>query len=183
MNLTLYLFKAAGDPKVFNVRDGKTIIGRREDCDLRIPLSQVSRKHAMLLVQEGGVSIRDLGSVNGTFVNNQRVSEQKLAAGDHIVIGPVVFTVQIDGKPEKVPRIKTRIESRQSVMDESDVRQTVPSGSRENAGSHADDLVMGGEDEDPISALELLAGTGDTRQIDLEDSDIDIDLTMDDSDI
>jgi pSer/pThr/pTyr-binding forkhead associated (FHA) protein len=179
MNLTLYLFKAAGDPKVFNVRKGKTIIGRREDCDLRIPLSQVSRKHAMLLVQEGAVSIRDLGSVNGTFVNNERVSEQKLAAGDHIVIGPVVFTVQIDGKPEKVPRIKTRIESR-SVMDESDVRQTVPPGLRDSTGSQGDQLVTD-EDEDPISALELLAGTGDTRQIDLEDSDID--LTMDDSDI
>lgn len=174
MNLSLYLFKAAGDPKIFNVREGKTIIGRREDCELRIPLGQVSRKHAMLLLQPDGASIRDLGSVNGTFVNNQRVTEQKLSPGDHIVIGPVVFTVQIDGKPEKVPRIKTRIESRQSVMEESDIRQTVPPGVGQGGG-----VVESADDEDPISALELLAGTGDTRQIDLEDSDID--LTMEDS--
>jgi len=178
MNLSLYLFKASGDPKVFKVPEGKTIIGRREDCDLRIPLSQVSRKHAMLLVQPDGARIRDLGSVNGTFVNNKRVSEQKLEPGDHIVIGPVVFTVQIDGKPEKIPRVKTRIESRQPALGENDLRETVPPGARQGGGRSGSGLPPD-EGEDPISALELLAGTGDTKSIDLESSDID--LTMDDS--
>jgi pSer/pThr/pTyr-binding forkhead associated (FHA) protein len=134
----------------------------------------------MLLLQADSAQIRDLGSVNGTFVNNNRVSsEQKLGPGDHIVIGPVVFTVQIDGKPDKVPRVKTRIESRQPVIGESDLRETVPPDAQQRGGQAGKGAPAEEEEEDPISALELLAGTGDTKQIDLEGSDID--LTMEDS--
>src|SRR3990167_8639485 len=120
MNLLLYMFKSTGEPKAFHIEQGRTVIGRRDDCDLRIPLSQISRKHAIITVEEKRAVLKDLGSINGTYINNKRVADQEeLRAGDHIVIGPVVFTVQIDGEPPEVRRVRTRLESRQGGPGES----------------------------------------------------------------
>jgi pSer/pThr/pTyr-binding forkhead associated (FHA) protein len=47
------------------------------------------------------VTIRDLGSSNGTYLNQERVDEAKLSAGDLVAIGSLVFLVQIDGSPEE----------------------------------------------------------------------------------
>jgi hypothetical protein len=53
-------------------------------------------------VEENKVTLRDLGSSNGTFLNEKKVSEATLKAGDRVKIGPVYFTVQIDGIPEEI---------------------------------------------------------------------------------
>ena len=76
-----------------------TVIGRREDCDLRIPLGEISRKHARLVRDGDSLRLEDLGSSNGTYLNGQRVQESVLNPGDSIQIGPVVFVLQIDGNP------------------------------------------------------------------------------------
>src|SRR5438045_2352558 len=76
-----------------------TVIGRREDCDLRIPLGEVSRKHCRILRDGDSLKLEDLGSSNGTFLNGQRVQEALLSPGDTIQVGPVVFVLQIDGQP------------------------------------------------------------------------------------
>jgi pSer/pThr/pTyr-binding forkhead associated (FHA) protein len=176
MNLLLYMFKSSGEPKAFHIERGKTVIGRRDDCDLRIPLSQISRRHAILTVDEKQALLKDLGSVNGTYVNNKRISEQTLQAGDHIVIGPVVFTVQIDGQPSEVRRVRTRLESRQGVLGASGIL----AGPAEPAKTSDSDFGLNlSEGEDPISELEAMAGSDDTRQIDLDSSDYD--LSLDDS--
>ncbi len=77
-----------------------TVIGRREDCDLRIPVGDVSRKHCRLVRTDDGIRIEDLGSSNGTYVNGQRVQESELSAGDQVGVGPVQFIVQINGVPD-----------------------------------------------------------------------------------
>jgi len=61
------------------------------------------------------VTIRDLGSSNGTYVNNQKISEQEIAPGDHIVIGQVVLTARINGQPADVKPVYTRLEERSPV--------------------------------------------------------------------
>jgi pSer/pThr/pTyr-binding forkhead associated (FHA) protein len=76
-----------------------TVIGRREDCDLRIPLGEISRKHCRLVRDEETLRLEDLGSSNGTYHNGQRIQESVLAAGDTVQIGPVVFVLQLDGVP------------------------------------------------------------------------------------
>jgi pSer/pThr/pTyr-binding forkhead associated (FHA) protein len=76
-----------------------TVIGRREDCDLRIPLGEVSRKHCRLIKDGDVVRLEDLGSSNGTYHNGQRVQEAVLTPGDNVQVGPVTFVVQIDGLP------------------------------------------------------------------------------------
>ena len=56
----------------------------------------VSRKHAEIRRQEDGFSIHDLGSMNGTYVNRERVDQTKLAPGDEVQIGKfrLVFFVR-----------------------------------------------------------------------------------------
>ena len=76
-----------------------TVIGRREDCDLRIPLGDVSRKHCRVVRDGEILKIEDLGSSNGTYLNGQRVQEALLSPGDSIQVGPVVFVLQVDGEP------------------------------------------------------------------------------------
>lgn len=110
MDVRLVMFKENGERKAFSLSGEKAIIGRQEDCDLRIPLGVVSRRHCELILGQDELVLRDLGSSNGTYVNNQRViDETKIKPGDHLVVGPVVFTVQIDGKPAKLRRVRTRL--------------------------------------------------------------------------
>jgi pSer/pThr/pTyr-binding forkhead associated (FHA) protein len=106
MKVLLYLLKKEGNAKPFQLPSDVTLIGRRQDCDLCIPLSVVSRKHCELNMDQNRLMIRDLGSRNGTFVNGQKVEEARLNPGDQIQLGPVTFIVQIDGLPEQIAGIK-----------------------------------------------------------------------------
>jgi pSer/pThr/pTyr-binding forkhead associated (FHA) protein len=100
MQVVLVMFRAEGDKRSFSVTRDVTVIGRREDCDLRIPVSEVSRKHCRIIKDGDSIRAEDLGSSNGTFHNGQRISGSvELAPGDSVQVGPVVFVLQIDGNP------------------------------------------------------------------------------------
>lgn len=100
MQVVLVMFRAEGDRRSFSVTKEVTLIGRREDCDLRIPVSEVSRKHCRIIVEDEIVRAEDLGSSNGTFHNGQRISGSvTLEPGDSVQVGPVVFVLQVDGHP------------------------------------------------------------------------------------
>jgi len=75
-----------------------TVLGRGDKCDLRIPVESVSKRHCQLHYDGKVLNIRDLGSRNGTMVNGRTIEQAVLNPGDHIEIGPLKFTVQIDGK-------------------------------------------------------------------------------------
>ncbi len=82
------------------VKGPKFFIGRAEDCHLRPASDQVSRHHCVILVAADAVSIRDLGSRNGTFVNGKQISPQcRLRSGDRVVVGQLDFDIQIVGMP------------------------------------------------------------------------------------
>jgi pSer/pThr/pTyr-binding forkhead associated (FHA) protein len=103
MNANLVLLKKNGTHKAFPLTGNVTVIGRRDDCDLRIPLPTVSRRHCVLNLNKDSMELRDLGSHCGTFVNDKRVDDQTtVKAGDYLRIGPLTFVCQIDGKPEKI---------------------------------------------------------------------------------
>ena len=99
MQVALFMFAPDGQRRRFPLNRDVTIVGRREDCDLRIPLTEVSRKHCRIIKDELGLRLEDLGSSNGTFHNGSRIQESTIQPGDRIQIGPVVFTAQIDGQP------------------------------------------------------------------------------------
>ena len=67
------------------------VIGRDSNCSLAIDDDSVSRRHATVEWKDDGYVVRDLGSTNGTFVNDQRVQEQKLSAGDRVRFGKNIF--------------------------------------------------------------------------------------------
>jgi len=108
MDVNLVLFKKDGSQKAFSVASDTTIIGRRHDCDLCIPLMVVSKRHCQLNQNKESVKIRDLDSRNGTFLNGKRINETTVQPGDYIRIGPLTFLLQIDGEPEKIVPPKPR---------------------------------------------------------------------------
>ena len=101
MKVVLVMFKD-GKRRDFPVTKPKTIIGRRSDADLRIPTGDVSREHCTISLNGRDLTVRDNGSTNGTFVNGKQLAEARLKAGDKLSVGPVVFTVQIDGMPPTI---------------------------------------------------------------------------------
>jgi pSer/pThr/pTyr-binding forkhead associated (FHA) protein len=68
-------------------------IGRALECDISILEPALSRKHAELELMSSGLTIRDLGSVNGTFVNGKKISETRLQDGDVLQFGKIRFIV------------------------------------------------------------------------------------------
>jgi DNA-binding winged helix-turn-helix (wHTH) protein len=67
---------------------GETLVGRGEQCGVRLASTQVSRVHARVHADEGGVSIVDQGSKNGTWVNGERRATLTLLKdGDDIIFG------------------------------------------------------------------------------------------------
>ncbi len=78
------------------------VIGRSSDLDMVLIEDMVSRKHAKITLQEGAITIADLGSTNGTFVNGEKVKKAQLKEGDRVLIGTSILklvTVQRSAQP------------------------------------------------------------------------------------
>jgi pSer/pThr/pTyr-binding forkhead associated (FHA) protein len=99
MQVVLVMFRGEGERRSFSITRDVTVVGRREDCDFRIPLGEISRKHCRIIKDEETLKVEDLGSSNGTFHNGERVQACELSPGDTLQIGSVAFVVQIDGAP------------------------------------------------------------------------------------
>lgn len=92
--MTLRLLSADGSI-TFDLRPGLTLVlGRALSCDLPVLDPTISRKHAELVVEPARVTVRDLGSSNGTFFHGQRVTEARLTPGDRVVFGKVSFELR-----------------------------------------------------------------------------------------
>jgi pSer/pThr/pTyr-binding forkhead associated (FHA) protein len=103
MDMHLVLIKKDGQRRAFPLVAGLSIIGRHPNCDLRIPLMEISRRHCQIDCHNGLFALRDLGSFNGTFVNGERIEETQLKPGDHIQIGPLTFVLETAAAAEKPP--------------------------------------------------------------------------------
>lgn len=162
MPVTLVMFDKEGHRRDFPLHKGPNTIGRKNDCDIRIPASDVSRLHAEVIVDDNGATVRDLGASNGTFVNYQRVTEEDLEPGDFLTIGPVTFTLQIDGEPddEELAEIREQLMTR--------MRAAAGVGPRIKTSEH---VRSTDEEIDPIAALEALASSADQTSIEPEDEE------------
>jgi len=92
------------------VRGPEFIIGRAEECHLRPNSRQISRRHTAITIADGTVKVRDLGSSNGTFVNDEKIEgERQLRSGDKLAVGPLQFEVQLDIKVggRKRPKVQS----------------------------------------------------------------------------
>src|SRR5580658_4770983 len=80
-------------PSVDLVKD-MTLVGRDEDCDIRLDHKSISKLHCVIVKTDGLLLIRDLGSTNGTRVNGQRVRRAALLPNDQLNIASLRFKVQ-----------------------------------------------------------------------------------------
>ena len=97
------------------------VIGRANDCTIQLPAdfmhSGVSRHHCLLEIDPPSIQVRDLGSLNGTFVNGQEIGQhsanrmrkesptlmspaREMKVGDELQVGGVVFRVGVAGMGE-----------------------------------------------------------------------------------
>ena len=76
----------------FEVGGLRTLIGRSPDCHVFLDDVTVSRRHAEMVRQDDRFEIRDLGSLNGTFVNRHRIENIVLSPDDEVQIGKYRMT-------------------------------------------------------------------------------------------
>jgi pSer/pThr/pTyr-binding forkhead associated (FHA) protein len=138
MNLVLVMFTEKGERRDFPVTRTRTLIGRTTECDLQIPLSDVSRRHCELRIKNDKVAVRDLGSSNGTYINKKRIQQEEIEAGETLTIGPVIFTVVINDVPEVIKPIPTILQHKKKKSD-----STAATAPKEDTGSV--DLAGSGE--------------------------------------
>jgi pSer/pThr/pTyr-binding forkhead associated (FHA) protein len=157
MQADLVIFKKNGKCIEIPIKTGVTVVGRRPECDVRIPVGIVSRKHCRIVKKDDQFVLQDLGSANGTFLNSKRIMEEVITAGDRISIGTFHFTVRIDGKPENIqpPEESTPNPKNQSQGANASHGSTIEDFPGENNTSEADNSPAA--DADPLAELEPLA--------------------------
>lgn len=87
----------------FPVTEQSCIIGRDPGCQLPVGFPTVSRRHCEVWAEDDKIYVRDLDSVNGTFVNGSRIRKQRLDPGDLLQVGPLILQlVRAVGEGEQV---------------------------------------------------------------------------------
>ena len=121
MLVKLKVLQGSKAGKLLTVQGSQMLIGREEGCDLRPRTELISRKHCLIRVTDSQVSIKDLDSRNGTYVNDKQVEgEHGLKEGDQLRIGPLLFEVVINAAvSEKRPEVKNVAEAVQRTAEDS----------------------------------------------------------------
>jgi len=96
------------------------VIGRSSELDMVLVEEMVSRKHARIALSDGVISIEDLGSTNGTFVNGEKVDRGTLKEGDRVLIGTNILKVMAvaddgDQKLDLKAMVAGRVTARQKM--------------------------------------------------------------------
>lgn len=87
-------------------RHPRVRVGRRRDNDLSLADEAVSQQHCEFVSEQGFFVVRDLGSHNGTFVNERRIGEARLRDGDEVRIGGTRIQVALQGRVRKPPGVR-----------------------------------------------------------------------------
>jgi len=87
------------DLENFPLDPGTYIAGRSKKCDLVVADHTISRRHAEITVTDKTVTVRDLRSRNGVFIDKQRVQSSLLVAGQFLRLGRIVFLLAREGTP------------------------------------------------------------------------------------
>ena len=142
MQVVLIMFRSDGERRSFSLPKDTTVIGRREDCDLRIPLAEVSRKHCRFIIEGDTLRLEDMGSSNGTFHNGERIQSAVVQPGDTVQVGPCIFVIQIDGVPSD-EEIQAAPAEEAPTADTASTTAVARAEEEEEAPAHADDDMLG----------------------------------------
>jgi pSer/pThr/pTyr-binding forkhead associated (FHA) protein len=152
------------------------LIGRSTECNLRLASGLVSRRHCKLLISDEQVAVIDLGSSNGTFLNEDKITpkvEVPIPAGSELTIGPARFIVQYDD-----PTAETHIRRGASAASESEAEEPV-AGTRltpeETPTADALPVHSGSSTDSPESDS---PATAESEEGDLEISDEELEALL-----
>jgi pSer/pThr/pTyr-binding forkhead associated (FHA) protein len=94
------ILKTLRNRRVLTIRRPVALVGRAKGCSVRIPENDVSRRHCRIRQKDGFVVIEDLRSLNGTYVNGERITGARaVRPGDAVEIGPLRFIVGYELSP------------------------------------------------------------------------------------
>ncbi len=100
--ITITILAGPEQGHIFKIARPSTTLGRSNTCEVMITDPLVSRQHCQILLGMGGISLRDLGSTNGTFLNGARVTESPLRNQDVISIGGTRLRFAVEVSKETV---------------------------------------------------------------------------------
>jgi DNA-binding CsgD family transcriptional regulator len=89
------------NPPRFSVASGVFVVGRSSGCDLVVRHSSVSRRHAEIQVLGDNVTVVDLESRNGTYVDGERIESCELVVGQKVTFGGVPFVLMSDDSADE----------------------------------------------------------------------------------
>lgn len=128
------------------------VAGAREQVNLKLPSSLVSRSHALFVADRDSIYLRDLASRNHTYLNNEQIREAVLRNGDVIGLGPLTFRCQ-SGFDRSEDRAEVHAPPAE-LRDESNGSSFPLSGRTSLIGSRRDcDILLRGDDVDPAHAV------------------------------
>ena len=165
MHVKLKVLRGASAGKEIPVSATKFYIGRSEECQLRANSDAISRRHCLIAVTDQGVTIRDLGSRNGTYVNGVKIAaETRIQMGDQLRVGPLEFLVSQLAAPKAASKSPGRPQS--STKPDDDM-----------AGLIDDWLSEGADMDSPTRMLDL-----ETREFRMDDTNrIDVNAAKDEA--
>jgi hypothetical protein len=172
------LVVVGGEAKSGEVKIKKlpSIVGRGDEADIRLRHPLVSRKHCEISESNGVLKVRDLGSLNGTFIASAKIKEAVLKPDDLITIGPVVFRAVYEGPASADADDEFNFD----LDDDADVSETQPMNLTKTASLRetvaADDIAFDDFDIDEPAAKGKAAAKSDDDDFD------DLDFALDDDD-
>jgi len=136
----------------FPLNDGQdVVVGRSSELDMVLVEEMVSRKHAVFRFENGILTVQDLGSTNGTFVNGERIDKAMLREGDRVLVGTSILRVIGFDASQPAPQKK-------GLMGETQ-KHIGPHPMNEPAESHEPPRMTGNLEEIPLPDLMQLFST------------------------
>ncbi len=163
MKIRFKVLKGSSAGKEVKIPVPECVIGRSGDCHLRPKSDAISRRHCVIRVEDGTVTLTDFGSKNGTYVNERRVEgHMVIKSGDKLRIGPLAFEVMIDHSlgGEKKPKVKSVKEAAERTFE----------SSRDATNIEDADINAWLEEADDMARMRRY-GDPETRQLKLDETD------------
>ena len=177
MQVVLKVVGGKNDAREIVISVPKFIIGRGESAHLRPSSDLISREHCSISIKDGQVTIDDMDSSNGTFVNGEQLTGTHLVkTGDSLRVGRLQFNILIDPVKagNKKPRVKSAVEAASRTIEEK-------SANKESIEDSITDWLAVDDDDNPAKSF----GKAETVQFNIEDSNtkenIDLEESSDES--